>query len=119
VSDTLEILKEVMNMEPSKKDWKLFRDKIALWQESYMERLVMEYIVLLNDNLPASSKFWALEQRIKLDKKKPGVILNLSKNQMLFDIIRLINDGAIKTDDLIDFSDELKEHVKLYIERMG
>ncbi|MBE0450900.1 MAG: hypothetical protein IBX70_08645 [Clostridia bacterium] len=106
-------------MESSKKDWKLFREKIALWQESYMEKLVIEYTALLNDSVPASSKFWELEQRIKLDKKKPGVILNLSKQEMLFDIIRLINDGAITMDDLSDFSDELRNQVnEFYKKRM-
>ncbi len=106
-------------MEPSKKDWKLFRDKIGLWQESYMERLIKEYALLLNDNLPASSKFWELEKRIKLDKNKPGVILNLRKQQMLFDIMQLINDGVITIDDLLDFSDELRSNVKLMQERMS
>ena len=98
-------------MEPSKKDWKLFRDKINGWQESYMERLVKEYTVLLNDNLPASSKFWELEKRIKMDKNKTGVILNLRKQEMLFDIMQLINDGAITMDDLLEFSDELRSKV--------
>lgn len=106
-------------MEPSKKDWKLFRDKIGLWQESYMERLIKEYALLLNDNLPASSKFWELEKRIKLDKNKPGVTLNLRKQQMLFDIMQLINDGVITIDDLLDFSDELRSNVKLMQERMS
>ena len=99
-------------MEPSKKDWKLFRDKIAMWQESYMEKLVKEYTVLLNDNLQASSKFWELEKRIKLDKHKPGVILNLRKQEMFFDIIQLIRDGAITMEDLLEFSDELRSKVK-------
>ena len=76
-----------------------------------MERLVKEYALLLNNNLPASSKFWELEKRIKLDKNKPGVILSLRKQQMLFDIIQLINDGAITMDDLLDFSDELRSKV--------
>lgn len=48
-----------------------------------------------------------------LDKNKPGVILNLRKQQMLFDIIHLINDGVITNDDLLDFSDELRSKVKL------
>ena len=104
-------------MVPLKKDWKLYRDKIALWQESYMEMLVKEYTVLLNENLPASSKFWKLEQRIKLDKHRPGVMINLSKQQMVFDIIRLINDGVITMDDLLDFSDELRDNVKFLLEK--
>jgi len=29
-----------MIMRPSKKEWKLFRMKIADWQETYMEKLV-------------------------------------------------------------------------------
>ena len=35
-------------MEISKKDWKLFREKLAEWQENYMERLNKEYITLLS-----------------------------------------------------------------------
>ncbi len=98
-------------MVPSKKDWKLFRDKIATWQESYMEKLVKEYILLLDDDLPASSKFWELEQRIKQDKRKPGVLINLNKQQMVFDIIHLLHDGVISMDALQDFSDELRDDV--------
>ncbi|MDF1618414.1 hypothetical protein [Petrocella sp. FN5] len=52
-------------MEPSKKDWKLFRDKIGSWQELYMEKLVKEYIAFMNRDWPASSKFWELEKKIK------------------------------------------------------
>ncbi len=81
-------------MEPSKRDLKLFRQKINTWQETYMEQLVIEYSELLNGDLPASSKFWKLEKRIKQDKKKPGVILNLRKQEMAIDIVRLIDDVA-------------------------
>lgn len=35
-------------MEVSKNDWKLFRTRIAEWQEAHMERLVEEYIDMLN-----------------------------------------------------------------------
>ena len=31
-------------MEISKKDWKLFREKLAGWQENYMDKLTKEYI---------------------------------------------------------------------------
>lgn len=106
-------------MEPSKKDWKLFSNKIGSWQESYMEKLVQEYIAFLNSDLPASSKFWELEKKIKQDKKKPGVILEQSRRDMLFNIIRLINDGVITIDDLSDFTDELRENVKILQERMN
>ena len=41
-----------------------------------MERLVAEYIALLQTDKSASAKFWELEKRIKQDKKSPGVIMN-------------------------------------------
>lgn len=66
----------------------------------------------------ASVKFWELEKRIKRDKKKPGVLIELNKQDMVFDIIRLMNDGVITMDDLGGFSDELKESVKFLQERM-
>ena len=98
-------------MEVSKSDWKLFRERIGDWQEAYMERLVKEYIDLLDGAENASDKFWKLEERIKKDKKHPGVMLELSKGNMVFEIVALINSGVVTTADLEDFSDELKESV--------
>lgn len=104
-------------MEISKSDWKLFRTCIAEWQENYMERLVKEYIDMLNGNGNASDKFWELEERIKKDKKHPGVMLELSKGNMIFDIVALINSGVITTADLKGFSDELRESVDFLVHR--
>ena len=70
-----------------------------------MERLVKEYIDMLNGSGNASDKFWELEERIKKDKKHPGVMLELSKGNMIFDIVALINSGVITTADLEGFSD--------------
>ena len=61
-------------MEISKSDWKFYREKIGVWQESYMEKLNNEYIYLLSaTDKKASDKFWALEKRIKNDRRHPGV----------------------------------------------
>lgn len=104
-------------MEVSKSDWKLFRERIGDWQEAYMERLVKEYVDLLDGAENASDKFWKLEERIKKDKKHPGVMLELSKGNMIFDIVALINSDVIITADLADFSDELKESVDFLLSR--
>ena len=104
-------------MEISKSDWTLFRARIAEWQENYMERLVKEYIDMLNGNGNASDKFWELEERIKKDKKHPGVMLELSKGNMIFDIVALINSGVITIADLEGFSDGLKENVNFLLHR--
>ena len=104
-------------MEVSKSDWKLFRERVVDWQEAYMERLVKEYMDLLDGAENASDKFWKLEERIKKDKKHPGVMLDLSKGNMIFDIVALINSDVIITADLADFSDELKESVDFLLSR--
>lgn len=108
---------EDKNMECSKSDWKLFRTRIAEWQEAYMERLTKEYIQLLSGSEKASDKFWKLEERIKKDRRHPGVIIELNKGNMLYDIVALINYGVITVEDLDGFSDALKEKVNFFLKR--
>lgn len=94
-----------------KSDWKLFREKLPGWQEKYMERLVKEYADYLQSDLPASTKFWEMEKRIKEDKRRPGVLLSLEKKNVDFDMMRLMKDGAIDEKDLEGFSQELINRV--------
>ena len=44
-------------------------------------------------------------------------MLELSKGNMIFDIVALINSGVITTADLEGFSDELKESVDFLLHR--
>ena len=104
-------------MDIRKKDWELFREKLSGWQENYMEGLVKEYVKFLNDDKkPAVEKFWELEKRIKEDKRHPGVIMEISKSEAIWDIVCLIRLKVITYDDLSDFSDELKLEVKRILE---
>ena len=60
-------------MDISKKDWKLFQEKLPSWQENYMQKLVKEYAEYLNDDTKKPSKrFWWMEKRIKEDRHHPG-----------------------------------------------
>ncbi len=95
----------------SEKDWKLFRSKIADWQEAYMEKLNKEYIELLSGEGAASNKFWALEKRIREDKKACGVQCEMSRSNQFYIMMSLLNEGAITIDDLEDFSDDLKDTI--------
>lgn len=101
----------------TERDWRLFKNKIADWQELYMDRLNKEYIELLSEDTNPSEKFWKLDKRIKEDRKKTGVQLEMSRSNLINNIIFLINDGAISFENLEEFSDELKETVSVYIER--
>lgn len=104
-------------MDISKKDWKLFREKLSDWQEKYMEGLVKEYVNFLDDDTKhASEKFWELEKRIKKDKRHPGVVMEMSKSEAIWDIVHLIRLKVITYDDLSEFSEELRQEVKRILE---
>mgnify|MGYP006940570250 FL=1 len=106
--------RRIINMSEygfTKKDWALFREKVADWQEAYMDKLNKEYIDLLNGDGRPSEKFWALEERIRNDKKDTGVQLRMSRSNCIYNIVSLLNEGAITMEDLEEFSDELKERV--------
>lgn len=104
-------------MEVSKQDWKLFRERIGAWQESYMEKLNNEYIELLTGKGAPSEKFWKLEKRIEKDKSNKGVLIRMNKQDMPFDLVCLIKDGVIGFNDIEDFSSNLQETIKFLIEK--
>lgn len=99
----------------TEKDWKLFRKKIVNWQENYMDKLNKEYIELLSEDLNPSEKFLSLNKRIKEDKEKVGVCTQMSRSQLIYNIVSLINEGAIDFEDLEEFSDQLKERVQFIL----
>ena len=97
-------------------DWRLFRKKLALWQEAYMEKLNQEYIRLLLGEGLASDKFWELEKRIRTDKRSVGVVADMRRSQMYSNLLSLLVNEIIREDDLDGFSEELAETVK-YVAR--
>ncbi len=101
----------------SEKDWKLFRSKIADWQEAYMEKLNQEYVAILTGEGNASDKFWEIEKRIREDKKDCGVQCEMSRSNQFYIMLSLLKEGAITLDDLEDFSDDLKETMKHFFVR--
>ena len=101
----------------SEKDWKLFRSKIADWQENYMDRLNKEYIELLSGEGNPSDKFWALEKRIREDKKDCGVQCEMSRSNQSYIMMSLLNEGAITLEELEGFSDELREIMRRFTDR--
>lgn len=105
------------NMDISKKDWKLFCERVPGWQEHYMEQLGKEYVELLTSPGNASDHFWELEKRIKRDKKHPGVLIELRKSTAIWDIVYFVRDKVITMDDLEGFSQDLIDAVRLILTR--
>ena len=56
---------------------------------------------------------------IRSDKRNPGVQLEMTRTNFIYNIIALINNDVISIEDLEDFSDELKEIVKAFLERQN
>ena len=98
--------------QTKEQDWKLFRKKLPLWQEAYMDKLNQEYIRLLSGEGLASDKFWELEKRIREDKRSIGVAVDMRRSQMYSNLLSLMANEIIKEDDLDGFSEELAETIK-------
>lgn len=96
----------------TKKDWKLFQEKLGGWQENYMDRLIQEYITLQQSEAAPSQKFWAINNRIREDRKRPGVQLTLEKKETPRLLAWLIRGHVISLEDLSDFSEDMQNSVK-------
>lgn len=81
-----------------------------------MDKLIEEYKDILNSDTSSSDKHWALRKKIYEDYKSPGVLArDVSRSNMFIILLGLLRDEAITMDDLDEFSDELKEDIKQYI----
>lgn len=99
--------------EVAESDWKLFKELLPKWQESYMEMLISQYIEILNGDSEASSRFWALEERINRDKLPSGVLVNdVRRSTMRYEITNLLSDNAITLDDLDGFTEDIKSYAR-------
>lgn len=97
-------------------DWKLFKKMLPQWQERYMERLINQYIEILNGGSEASSRFWALEERINRDKLSSGVIANdIRRSTMHREIANLLIDNVITLNDLDGFTEDTKSCAQRWI----
>ena len=101
-------LKDGRHIDMAKSDMKIYREKIGEWQEAYIDKLCKKYVELLQSDKLPSDKFWELEKRLKSDKKHPGVTVTIDKDEMIYDIVKLIRDDAITLEDLDEFSNELR-----------
>ena len=98
-----------MNNAYTERDWKLFRERIAGWQEAYMERLIGDYVAILTSGGNPSDRFWALERRVNADRNAAGVIVEMKRSRLTSNLAQLLREGAITEDDLDGFSDSLRE----------
>ncbi|MCI8566899.1 MAG: multidrug transporter [Lachnospiraceae bacterium] len=98
----------------TKNDWTLFRSKLPGWQEAFMDKLNKEYIALLSKDANPSDRFWELDRRIRNDRQKAGVQLRMSRSNFIPNILSLLHEGAIGLEDLDEFSEELRDTIRIF-----
>lgn len=103
-------------IEIKETDWKLYRSRIGDWQEAFMEKLINEYMAIINDKKLPSERFWELHDRLKEDSTKTGVIARNARSSMIQNILNLLQEGVITDEDLDGFSNDLIERVKFLYE---
>lgn len=60
-----------------------------------------------------------MEKKIKNDKRKTGVLAEgISRSNMKFLMMDLINEGAITPEDFDGFSEDFRDQLIFYCERM-
>ena len=98
------------------RDWRLFKELLPKWQERYMEKLIDQYIEILNGNGEASDRFWALEEHINRDKLCPGVMMeDIRRSTMRRQIASLLSDDVISLSDLDGFTEDIKSYAQHWI----
>ena len=105
-------------MKIEQRDWILFKEKLPNWQNRHLERLVNQYLEILTnaDSAPAE-KFWELEKRIREDKRNPGVVVEMSRDNVYGTIVSLLRDEILDLDELEGFSDEFRERILFFLKK--
>ena len=84
-----------------------------------MEKLIEEYKILLDSGEAASGKFRALDERIRRDRRNPGVLLrDVKRTNLETHLLQLLRYEVIRTDDLNGFSQELRERIVWIMENI-
>ncbi len=69
--------------------------------------------ILSDENKTQSDRFWKASKILASEKKSVGVVCELKRSMLNWNIVSLINQKVITMDDLSDFSSELQEHIAL------
>ena len=95
-------------------DWKKFRKLLPDWQRRYMERLVADYLRMLQSEIPVDDRFWKLEKRVRQDARKTAVCCDMRRSLMYENLAKLLAEKAITLEELSVFSEETLRAVRFW-----
>lgn len=97
------------------KDWQLYRKMIADWQERYINKVNKNIIFILTREGNPSENFWEAYDYMTKSKNNPGVLIKgARKSEFTLLMISLVENKVITKEDIVDFSEELKELLEPY-----
>jgi len=97
-------------MEPTKRDWKTFREMLPDLRERYLAERNKALISILSDEEHTpTEQFWDTFNAMKKeDKILRDCLDGYSKSDMDMHILLMLRHGIMKDEDLEFFSDELR-----------
>ncbi len=100
------------------KDWKIFKTNIPKWREQYLAIKNKEIIsILLEDNKTPTEQFWkAKDNMVKISRILTDCFDELSRSEMITKLLFMHKYGVISKEDLVEFSDELKEKLDIWLQ---
>lgn len=98
-----------MIREINESDWIIFRTRMPLWRERYLEKLLDNYQNILSSQESAEDRYFRLLKRMDKDSMCALFNVEMSRSKCLINIIRLLGEGIIDENDLEGFTPELRE----------
>ncbi|MBC8548679.1 MAG: hypothetical protein H8D23_03415 [Candidatus Brocadiales bacterium] len=94
-------------------DWKIFRKRVPEWQERYLTIKNQEITKMLSDDRKTpTERFWEAKEQMKKDAR---ILVDCfdghSRGKMGWYLFLMHLHKVITDEDLVDFSDSLREEV--------
>ncbi len=104
----------------SKSDWKRAQAHLEGWRERYLQRRTADLAKDLADGPgTATERFWAAKEAFNVEAKFLRDCLDgTTPSNMDLVLLQMIRGGMIDVDDLSAFSDELKQHLRSWLDHL-
>lgn len=102
------------NRQIDEADWTLFKTRMPIWRERYLESLLRSYQRILSSDKTAEERFYSLNKRMNKDSRSFLFSVEMRRSQLLVNIQEMLREGIIDIDDLEGFSQDLREKMKIF-----
>ena len=107
--------------KPLESDWKIFRKRVPEWLERYLEEQNKRIAAMLaDDKKTPTERFWDTEKEMKAVAR---ILVNCldghTRSKMEMSLCLMVRHNMIGSEDLEEFSGELRERILRVVEAFG